>query len=674
MKKLTDLDLEKIYCGWLGKNIGIRYGAPVEMWDAEQIRTTFGTKEGYLADYNDFAADDDSNGPVFFYRALRDCADPSAFCMKDVSDAWLNFVPFEHGFYWWGGYGVSEEHTAYLNLEHGISAPQSGSIAQNGAILAEQIGGQIFSDVWGLVAPHDIFLAARLAETAARVSHDGAAVDGGRFVAAMISAAFYAPSVQKIIEEALRVIPEEGEYAKMVRDIVAFHDGGEDAEACFSYIRRRYWKDRYGGNCHIIPNAALMVCALLYGEGDFVGTLRLVTFFGFDTDCNAGNLGTVLGVFTQLKGVDYDVWIAPLHDTAICSSVLGYENIVPAPAFAYDVFRTALRLRGEEYEGKYAAALLRDEKTFTYDFLLPGSTSGMRAADGARICNRAGALEIAPPPAGHGRVFVKTYYGKADFSDNRYDPATSPKAYRGQTLCADYEADEGAEVRLYYQNLRNGKCYLSEAGAREVRMTCEEDALIGRVGLLLSGGTVRLKSLSVSGKADYVLDFSKAWEEDYCLEHVEVEQCTYYRGNWRLEEGQLTGRCLADGQLFTGKPLGDVLFETAITPVAGSAFGVIFKAHGVRRQYRLQFARDKLAFVRLSDGERTLLTECAFPLTAGEHYRVQLVVVGKTMRAYVNGVERLAYTDEALPAFGYAGAAVSDGTAARFDRFVLKEL
>ena len=36
MRKLTDLDLEKIYYGWLGKAIGIRYGAPVEMWDAEE--------------------------------------------------------------------------------------------------------------------------------------------------------------------------------------------------------------------------------------------------------------------------------------------------------------------------------------------------------------------------------------------------------------------------------------------------------------------------------------------------------------------------------------------------------------------------------------------------------------------------------------------------------------
>ena len=82
MKKLTDLDLEKIYCGWLGKNIGIRYGAPVEMWDAGQIRTTFGTKEGYLADYNDFAAVEVRIGPVLFYRDLREFSYYYAFLMN----------------------------------------------------------------------------------------------------------------------------------------------------------------------------------------------------------------------------------------------------------------------------------------------------------------------------------------------------------------------------------------------------------------------------------------------------------------------------------------------------------------------------------------------------------------------------------------------------------------
>lgn len=673
MKRLTDRDLEKIYYGWLGKSIGIRYGAPVEMWKAEDIRSKYGGKEGYLEDYNDFAADDDSNGPVFFYRALRDCTDLAAYGYRDIAECWLNYVPFEHGFYWWGGYGVSEEHTAYLNLEKGILPPASGSIAQNGRILAEQIGGQIFSDVWGLVAPNDIFLAAELAEKAARVSHDGVAVDGGRFVAAMISAAFGAESVEEIVREALRVLPEESEYAKLVRDIVAFHATGADSEACFAYIRREYWKDKYGGNCHIIPNAALMICALLYGGGDFLRTIKLVTFFGFDTDCNAGNLGTVMGVFTELKNVDYDTWIAPLRDTTICSSVLGYENIVSIPSFACDVFRSALRLRGDGYTGIYAPSVERDPKTFTLDFLLPSSTNGMRASEGVRMRNVAGELEICAPPMGTGRAYYKTYYGKADFSDNRYDPATSPKAYRGQTIFADYETEGNAEVRLFFQNIRNGTCYVSEPGAREWKIDCEKDALIGRIGLLVTGGIVRLKTLSCTGKADYCLDFSRAWEEDYTLEHVEIEQCTYYKGNWRLEEGQLTGRCLSDGQLFTGKPLGDFVFETSVTPVTGKNFGVIFKARGVRRQYRLQFANGKLALIR-RNGEETLLTECDFPVAQGERYALAVVVEGSKMQAYVNGKEMLAYVDALLPDEGLVGAAVADGTAARFDRFTIKEI
>jgi len=51
--------------------------------------------------------------------------------------------------------GNSTEHTAYLRLKNGIDAPESGSIATNGKVVAEQIGSQIFIDGWAMVAPGD---------------------------------------------------------------------------------------------------------------------------------------------------------------------------------------------------------------------------------------------------------------------------------------------------------------------------------------------------------------------------------------------------------------------------------------------------------------------------------------------------------------------------------------
>ena len=64
--------IEKIYAGWLAKIIGIRYGAPIEGWTYEKIKNIYGELDHYPVDYHEFAADDDSNGPLFFLKALED--------------------------------------------------------------------------------------------------------------------------------------------------------------------------------------------------------------------------------------------------------------------------------------------------------------------------------------------------------------------------------------------------------------------------------------------------------------------------------------------------------------------------------------------------------------------------------------------------------------------------
>ena len=93
MGRIPQNYVENLYAGWLGKLIGIRYGAPVESWTYEKIRKTYGSElNGYLVDYNDFGADDDSNGPLFFLRALGDYHYTSALTPREIGLTWLNYA------------------------------------------------------------------------------------------------------------------------------------------------------------------------------------------------------------------------------------------------------------------------------------------------------------------------------------------------------------------------------------------------------------------------------------------------------------------------------------------------------------------------------------------------------------------------------------------------------
>ena len=41
--------IERCYAGWLGKLIGVRYGAPIEGWTYEQIADELGTSKARIA-------------------------------------------------------------------------------------------------------------------------------------------------------------------------------------------------------------------------------------------------------------------------------------------------------------------------------------------------------------------------------------------------------------------------------------------------------------------------------------------------------------------------------------------------------------------------------------------------------------------------------------------------
>ena len=712
--------IEKIYSGWLAKIIGIRAGAPNEGWTYEKIQQALGVLDGYLAPYKTFAADDDSNGPLFFLRAVEDSGNGENVTAQDVGKALLNYAPFEHGFFWWGGYGISTEHTAYLNLRNGIEAPRSGSIEQNGAAAAEQIGGQIFIDSWGLVNPGNPERAAKMAEKAASVTHGGNGVYGGMFIAACIAQAFVENDIEKIIEKSLTLIPEDCEYARMVRIVVDYyHAHPEDWRACYHFIHDNYGYDKYPGACHIIPNIAVMILGLLYGRGDFDDTINITNMCGWDTDCNVGNVATIMGVILGTEAIDYNKWRKPVDDLLICSSCVGSLNIQDIPFGALYMLKIACMLNGEEVPEPYRSIL--DKKIDMCYFEYPGSThhimarqwpaasgnqdfqyhtenSTEAARTGERSLKFSTISRIAP--AEKVLIYKKTYYQASDFSDSRYDPEFSPTVYPGQTLhvsvmVPEYGYSDGfmdaLVARLYVHDEHTDtliesdpvKITKGEWTDLTFRIPSLEGVLLDEMGVSIDtvsehrnrflSLTCFIDDLYADGTPDYTLDLSKEKADYWGGLHTNYTQFVKLKGLMYLADGMLNLSCADFAEAYTGGyDWKDYSAAYTVIPVTGSHHYVNARVQGAIRSYAAALLPDNRFAILKNDFGYQTLASCDFTWENGKEYEIRIMVKGNEITAEVGGTRISVIDEDHAYLQGSIGIAMEHGSHMKLKKIVVK--
>lgn len=699
MARMKPEYIEKIYAGWLAKIIGIRFGAPIEGWTYAKIKNTYGDLDHYIVDYQgNFAADDDSNGPIFFVRALED-GKTFDLTAEAVGDALLNYAPYEHGFFWWGGYGVSTEHTAYLNLRSGIKAPKSGSIAQNGSAVAEQIGGQIFIDTWGLVAPGNPDLAAAYAQKAASVTHDGNGVYGGMFIAACISHAFEEQDIRAIIEKGLTYIPADCEYRRVVRAVMTYHDARpENWRDCFQYIFENFGYDRYPGGCHIIPNTAVMILSLLYGGGDFSRTLAICNMCGWDTDCTVGNVATIMGVRCGLNAIDRK-WRQPINDLLICSSVIGSLNIADIPYGASYLAKLAYACAGEPLPAPWDEIITKRIDSCHFEY--PGSTHAIRvkAEQGSQapeysILNtdesthsgsRSLKVAVKPiSPGGRVSIYKTTYYKPEEFHNSRYDPCFSPLIYPGQSvhgsICLPDYCPNGAVARLYVRDASTGKEIEGESAVLKKGVWTElsfaiprmEDALLDEAGFALDvfgNQNVPMElvcfvdDLYFDGQPDYAIYFSKSVVEKWNHLHKEISQFTRLKGLMYLENDELHLSCTDFGEAYTGHHnWTDYTASFRLVPRLGSRHMVNVRVQGAIRSYSAGLAEgDKLCLYKNENGYRKL-TETDYAWELDREYVITVSATGNVIMVAVDDAS-LIYADADSPYLtGSIGLSVQHGS------------
>ncbi|MFP3089677.1 ADP-ribosylglycohydrolase family protein [Treponema sp. TIM-1] len=704
---MTDLEyLTKVYAGFLGMNIGIRLGAPVEpsLWTSDRIKRFYGEITGYVKDFKNFAADDDVNGPVYFFRALEDGAFDHGLRPQDVAEAWLNYTRDGVGMFWWGGYGISTEHTAYENLKQGVEAPRSGSIVTNGKTLAEQIGGQIFIDTWGLACPGDPGMAAKLALTAAGVSHDGEALHGAAFIAACIAAAF--DGRDRILDTALDHIPPESSYARVVRGVREFHrDHGGSWRDCLTYLQENWGYDKYPGACHIIPNAGVCAMALVYA-GSFSQGIEIATMAGWDTDCNAGNVGTILGVAYGIAGIP-EAYRIPVNDGVVLSGISGSLNILDIPGYAKKIAAAHYRLQKE----KVPDLLRITDGTVDFDFLLPGSTHNLRLSN-PNSCrarhnprggvNNSGALEVLFDRMIRGescRIYYKPFYRREDFDDERYMPVFSPTIYPGQTVRIRFRLErfsgESISISPYVRNTATKAC-IPLGGAiyrdpdwHELTFTISPEdprlvgAMIDEVGLILEAnspvknkdlGCLYIDHFTAEGKGNYTIDLAQQAKE-----FGSVTSFSHNRGAWSLERDPLgtvyMEAMTADrGEAMTGNYyMRDISLEGTLVPHNGVSHLAGLRIQGARRGYYAGFDGAGRVSILKQDKTMTGLVSVPFHWEYDRPYRIAFEARGEELRAAIDGTWLLSCRDSSLD-HGMAGYALFGMGRCGFGNLTLREL
>ncbi len=676
---------ERVYAGVLGKIIGVYLGRPFEGWPNEMIEKRLGEIDYYVHDKLDvplIVTDDDISGTFTFIRALDDYHCDPDLSPRQIGQTWLNYLIENRTILWWGGLGNSTEHTAFMRLANGVEAPASGSIAMNGKVVAEQIGAQIFIDGWAMVSPGDPERAADLARRAASVSHDGEAIYGAQVLAAMEAAAFTESNTHKLLDIGVAQIPGNSVLYRMIGDIRDWHaKHGDDWRATFAEIKANYGYDKYGGNCHMVPNHGLIVHGLLHGNDDFQRAMMIVNTSGWDTDCNSGNLGCLLGIQHGLPGIDAGPdWRGPVADICYLPSADSGGGVSDALTQATRIARMGRGLAGE--------AFVPPKDGARYHFSQPGSLQGFQGHECAlentlHMGERCLAMRFDRLEPGAGaRATTGTFIDSVEtaqyFERRGYGLMTSPALSPGQTVTATAELAKTAGdavaaaicIRVYDADdklltLRDQSTNIEPGERVDLKWTVPDlgGYPVAAVGIEAvsapAGGTLYIDRLDWQGAPTVTLSklpgsmWRRAWVngvDQYGPRYPESFRLVHNRGTGLLLHG--------------ARDWSDYRARADVTPHLAKRAGLAARVQGMRRYYALVLTDGghgghvgRAQLVRELDGTE-VLAEAPLAMELYRTYQFEIVVEGAKIKGTINdgegGQTALEAEDAALPTGGIA--------------------
>jgi hypothetical protein len=429
----------------------------------------------------------------------------------------------------------------------------------------------------------------------------------------------------------------------------------------------------------MVPNHALIIFSLLYGDDDFQKSLMIVNTSGWDTDCNSGNVGCILGIKNGLAAFEGGPdWRGPVADRLYLATAEGGRGISDAVAESMHIVNIGRALAGE--------APIAPKDAARFHFELPGSVQGFQAETSSITVDnvvghstrgeRSLAMRMSDSTGTPARISTPTFIPPEALSMH-YTLLASPTLYPGQRLRASVSADENnreaSTVQLFLRHYDASDqlvaCYgpstdLAAGASYDFDWTIPElgGQPIGQVGLEVRSGkgtedTIYLDFMTWDGVPD--VQFSRPEGRGSMWRRAWVNGVDQFEGRWpepyRIVQNHGTGLLIQGTQEWT-----DYQVEAPVFVHLAKAAGVAARVGGLRRYYALLLCDDgKARLVKALDGN-TILAETAFAWEVRRTYDLSLIVVGNRIEARIDGTSVFDVTDEDRPLTGGALALICE--------------
>ena len=281
----AEVIIDKIRGGLLGQILGNLNG---HIHEKTYINEP-GDVKNYVPSLPDGAWTDDDTDFEWFY-ILEMQKTRNAFLSTDViTELWQERV--NRGVY------RSNRFARYL-MDLGIKPPYTGYGTFN-PMADFNVSGQFLCETFGLVAPGMPQTAARIGLNYTTVAINNEPAQTTQLFTGMIATAFFENDINIILDAGVATLDKTSIILEVINDIKKWHaQYPENWKETRRLLRDKYTQEggrTRDGNGHEL-NTGSIIAALLYGNGDFAESLKFAFNFGWDADCNAATVGTIVGV------------------------------------------------------------------------------------------------------------------------------------------------------------------------------------------------------------------------------------------------------------------------------------------------------------------------------------------------------------------------------------------